>query len=302
MSGNTTYFGIQYPSSSDYVKDGATAIQTVATGFDSAVAIPTYNAQTGTTYTFALSDIGKVVTASNAAASTYTIPPQASVVWVASTTLNVTNLGAGVVTFAGGVGVTVTNTINTLSQYQSAQLIRTGSNAWTVVPSSGLGNAGTVLLNTTTMSAVASQSVNDVFSSAYNNYLLHLNITGSTTLTGVDMRLRVGGVDNSSTNYARSQLLQDSTTVTGSRNTSQTSWTNVTGIISTERTFTQLTVTQPFATLHTGAIADIIESINSGVYQKRSVFGTNVTTSYTGFTLTPSAGTMTGTIAVYGYK
>jgi hypothetical protein len=302
MSGNTTYFGIQYPSSSDYVKDGATAIQTVATGFDSAVAIPTYNAQTGTTYTFALSDIGKVVTASNAAASTYTIPPQASVVWVASTTLNVTNLGAGIVTFAGGVGVTVTNTTNTLSQYQSAQLIRTGSNAWTVVPSSGLGNAGTVLLNTTTMSAVASQSVNDVFSSAYNNYLIHLNITGSTTLTGVDMRLRVGGVDNSSSNYARSQLLQDSTTVTGSRNTGQTSWTNVTGIVSTERTFTQLTVTQPFATLHSGMIGDVIESINSSVYQKRSAWGTNVTTSYTGFTLIPSTGTMTGTIAVYGYK
>ena len=88
MSGNTTYFGIQYPSSSDYVKDGATAIQTVADGFDSAVAIPTYNAQTGTTYTFVLADTSKTVTASNAAASTYTIPPQSSVVWVAGTTLN----------------------------------------------------------------------------------------------------------------------------------------------------------------------------------------------------------------------
>ena len=141
MSGNTTYFGIQYPSSSDYVKDGAVAIQTVADGFDSAVAIPTYNAQTGTTYTFVLADTSKTVTASNAAASIYTIPPQASVVWVADTTLSVTNLGAGVVTFAGGAGVTVTNTAQTLSQYQSAQLIRTGSDAWTVVPTSGIASS-----------------------------------------------------------------------------------------------------------------------------------------------------------------
>jgi len=35
MAGNTTNFNIAYPTSTDYVKDGATAIQTVATGFDS---------------------------------------------------------------------------------------------------------------------------------------------------------------------------------------------------------------------------------------------------------------------------
>ena len=79
MAGTTTYYGISYPTSTDYVKDGATAMQTIATGFDSAVAIPTYNNQTGTTYTFVLADTGKTVTASNASASTYTIPPQSSV-------------------------------------------------------------------------------------------------------------------------------------------------------------------------------------------------------------------------------
>jgi len=49
MAGTTTYFGISYPTSTDLVKDGAANMQTIATGFDSAVAIPTYNAQTGTT-------------------------------------------------------------------------------------------------------------------------------------------------------------------------------------------------------------------------------------------------------------
>lgn len=162
--------------------------------------------------------------------------------------------------------------------------------------------SGLTLINTTSFSAVASQSFNNVFSATYNNYLLHLNITGSTTITGVDMRLRVGGADNSSTIYARSQLLQDQTTVTGSRVTNQTSWQNVMGIVSTERTFTQLNVTQPFATFHSGMVGDVIESINSGVYQKRSVWGTNVTTSFTGFTLFPGLGTMTGTVSVYGYN
>lgn len=99
------------------------------------------NAQTGTAYTFALADGQKLVTASNAAASTYTVPPQSSVAWAADTILRITNLGAGVVTIAGGSGVTVTNTAATLAQYQSANLIRTASDAWTVVPFSGSSRA-----------------------------------------------------------------------------------------------------------------------------------------------------------------
>ena len=140
MAGTTTYLGISYPTSTDYVKDGASAMQTIATGFDTAVAIPNYNAQTGTTYTFALSDIGKVVTANNASSQTYTIPPAASVTWPTNATLEIVNLGAGVVTFAGGSGVTVTNSAQTLAQYQSAALVRTASNAWTVIPFVGGGS------------------------------------------------------------------------------------------------------------------------------------------------------------------
>jgi len=121
--------------------DNTTAIATTAF-VQSKVAIPTYNAQTCTTYTFALADVGKIVTASNASPQTYTIPPQASVTWLADTTLYVLNLGAGVVTFAAGAGVTVTNAVQTLTQYQSARLVRTASDAWTVTPDSGGAGGG----------------------------------------------------------------------------------------------------------------------------------------------------------------
>ena len=104
--------------------------------------IPIYNNQTGTTYTFVLADVGDTVTANNANPQTYTIPPQASVTWLADTTLNVLNLGAGVVTFAAGAGVTVTNAVQTLTQYQSARLVRTASDAWTVTPDSGGAGGG----------------------------------------------------------------------------------------------------------------------------------------------------------------
>ena len=185
MAGTTTYLGITYPTSTDYVKDGATAIQTVATGFDSAVAIPTYNAQTGTTYTFALTDVGKTVTASNASASTYTIPPTASVAWPTGTTLEVTNLGAGVVTFAAGAGVTVTNTAATLAQYASAALIRTGLNAWTVTPRSG-GASGLTLVKAQTIgTTVSSVTVTDAFSATFDNYKIIISDGVGSTNSGI---------------------------------------------------------------------------------------------------------------------
>jgi hypothetical protein len=307
MSGNTTWFGVQYPSSSDYVKDGATAIQTVATGFDSAVAIPTYNAQTGTTYTFVLADTSKTVTASNAAASIYTIPPQASVAWTASTTLNVTNLGAGVVTFAGGAGVTVTNTAQTLAQYQSAQLIRTGTNAWTVVPASGGASAsGLTLINATTFSAVASQSFNDVFSATYDNYVLMMDLS-NTANEVLGLRYRVGGSDNTNATYAYHIQSSNTGATTYSAANANTSTGNF--ISSSEGTNTEkainVTVFAPFLTerTHMNGYHNFSSSSGAAPYYGgilQSAF--TATTSFTGFTVYVATGTMSGRIRVYGVQ
>ena len=109
---------------------------------------PVQNAQTGTSYTFALADTTKTVTASNAAASTYTVPPQSSVVWEDYTTLRILNLGAGVVTLTAGAGVTLNGTA-TVAQYSSATLVRTASNTWTIA---GSGTApGMVLITPTSV-------------------------------------------------------------------------------------------------------------------------------------------------------
>jgi hypothetical protein len=97
------------------------------------------NAQTGTTYTFVLSDNGKVVTASNASAITITIPPASSVAYATGAQLNVIQKGAGQVTFAQGSGVTIRSTGATATapklraQYSSATCIYEGSDVWYVV-------------------------------------------------------------------------------------------------------------------------------------------------------------------------
>jgi hypothetical protein len=166
----------------------------------------------------------------------------------------------------------------------------------------GLPSAGISLINTTTLSAVSSQSFNDVFSATYNNYLIHIQVTGSTTATDVNFRLRVASVDNSSANYSRSSLFQSSTTISGQRVTAQTQWPGIVGAISTDRQYGDLTVFNPFATQFTGAIANTFDLPSGNINQSRRTYGTTVTTSYTGFTIYPTTGTITGTVSVYGYK
>jgi hypothetical protein len=99
------------------------------------------NTQSGTTYTFALSDARRITTATNASGKTFTIPPQTSVTWLANTILRVVNYGAGSLTIAGGSGVTVTNSTTTFGPNEGGSIIRTGSNSWTVVSGGGGGFA-----------------------------------------------------------------------------------------------------------------------------------------------------------------
>ena len=95
-----------------------------------------FNAQTGTTYTLVVGDLNKLVTASNAAAITLTVPPS---VYSANDVVNIQQIGAGQVTFAAGAGVTITSTGATSAapklraQYSSASVICSASNIFTIV-------------------------------------------------------------------------------------------------------------------------------------------------------------------------
>jgi hypothetical protein len=97
------------------------------------------NTQTGTTYTTVLADNGKLVTQANASPITTTIPPNSSVAYPVGAQINVTQFGAGQVTFAQGAGVTIVSTGATASapklraQYSTATAIQTSADNWLVV-------------------------------------------------------------------------------------------------------------------------------------------------------------------------
>jgi hypothetical protein len=161
----TTNFGWETPDDTDLVKDGAAAIRTSLNGVDASFVdlkggttgqvlaknsgtdldfvwteqddtTLSFNAQTGTTYTLVASDLGKLVTTSNASAITVTVPPS---VFSAGNQINVQSIGVGLTTFAQGAGVTITSTGASASapklraRYSACTIICTASNTFTIV-------------------------------------------------------------------------------------------------------------------------------------------------------------------------
>ena len=94
-----------------------------------------FNSQTGTSYTLAAGDVNKLVTASNAAAITITVPAS---VYSANDVINVQQTGAGQVTFTGP-SVTITSNGATSAapklraQYSACSIVCTASNTFTIV-------------------------------------------------------------------------------------------------------------------------------------------------------------------------
>ena len=95
-----------------------------------------FNAQTGVSYSLVVSDQDKLVTLNNASAITLTIP---SATFSAGQTINLQQIGAGQVTFAAAVGVTITSTGATSAapklraQYSACTAICTAANTFTVI-------------------------------------------------------------------------------------------------------------------------------------------------------------------------
>jgi hypothetical protein len=155
---------------------------------------------------------------------------------------------------------------------------------------------GLVLLNTTSFSAVASQSINDVFSTTYNNYKIVVYASADST-RDFQFRLRVSGSDNSTASsylwhrqgsFSSTALLADRT---------DTYW-NI-GASDTAAKFPAIVeLGNPFIAEPTGITAvggrHTLTQVITGYH--------NQSTSYTGFTLFPNAGDITGSVSVYGYS
>jgi hypothetical protein len=150
-------------------------------------------------------------------------------------------------------------------------------------------------------SAVSSVSINDVFSSTYKKYriICKLNAVSNNDST-MRFRLRVSGTDNDSSNYRTGGVFVGLITSLslGSQNAATETFFTFGNANDTSGIFSVIDLDSPFETRVTSFICS-----SAGGYYRLQNGITTVTTSYTGFTLSPSAGTITGgVIQIYGYK
>lgn len=98
-----------------------------------AASIIAINTQTGTTYTLAAGDVGKLVSCSNASSIVVTIP---ATTFAIGDQINIMQYGAGQITFTPAATVTMRSSgtkTKTFGQYAVATLVCIASNEWVLV-------------------------------------------------------------------------------------------------------------------------------------------------------------------------
>jgi hypothetical protein len=165
---------------------------------------------------------------------------------------------------------------------------------------STLENQGLTLIKTESFSAVSSVSVDSVFSATYKNYKIFANINHSSTSTGLALRLRVGGADNSTaSSYTTIQVRGTGSsipvTTPAAANIASVGAISNTLINGIEGAFYS-----PFEATATGFQFNSLNTDGPQIYLNSG--NHNQTVSYDGFTLSVASGNITGSVQVYGIK
>ena len=284
----------------------------------------TINSQTGTSYTTVLTDQGGMVTLNNVSAVAVTIPTNASVAYATGTRIDLLNIGAGTVTVAGAGGVTVNGTL-TIPTNGRVSLLKTATNTWwssaqdaaivttapglaIVTPTSIANTGGSASLSggAVTFTGVTNVSLNGIFSATYDNYRVAVNVTSGSTGGYARLRNRLSGTD-AATNYSYAAVYGTKSTAAGNATfASDSTFADTTSMLGIDFDATVggqafLEVGRPFdtkptyfATPYNKLTASSVTGYIAGMH--------STATSYDGLTLLSSAGTITGTIRVYGYR
>jgi hypothetical protein len=208
--------------------------------------------------------------------------------------------------WSGSAWVSVATEVESLAGFATQSYADNVPGSKLIVPSSvavgsGSGSVGTS--GAVTFSGASSVSLNDVFNASYTNYFVQFNGQQSTSV-GFTMRLRVSSADNTNSTYNNAGVTyfaNNSTTTVGAENA--TSF-NLSGGFTRTGNYT-IQFFEPFNTQYTAYISDAVTSDGTTSVEARRNASSGffeATTSFTGFTLIPASGTITGTIRVYGMK
>jgi hypothetical protein len=269
----TTNYGWTTPDDTALVKDGAAAIRSLGTSVDTT----TKNLNPSTT----LGDIE----------------------YRSSTANTNTRLGIGstgqVLTVSGGVPAwaAVPNEVASQTGNSGKYLTTDGTNtSWgTILPS------GATFISRTSFSASAAVTLDNLFSSTYENYLISAQVYGSSAGAQVRMQGRYGSTTHTGANYQNIffGLNYNSSSLIAMRASSQTYW-NLGEIFTASNSYStyNLTFYRPNASSWLTATGNIYDQNDGDAYSGAASIQNNQT--WGGLYLFPSTGTITGQISIYG--
>ena len=163
---------------------------------------------------------------------------------------------------------------------------------------------GMVLLTTNNFTAVSAINIENIFSATYDTYQIIFNVDTTSTGLQVDVRLRVNGADNTTTNYQRYSMYSSTfdDTLGGNRSINTTLWTEILKLDNAATGTAKVDLYNPFDTKLTRAGHHSVWRFNNLFNQYVSGLYFNATTSFTGISFITNTGNITGRVSVYGLK
>ena len=247
-------------------------------------------------HTLTIADVSTRVIMNSASATTITVNTS---IFGASDIVEILNIGAGVCTITAGTCTVGTSGTLALAQNAGGKLTFISASA-SVFQADGVAAAaasGLTFITGASFSSATAVNVNNCFTSTYRNYAVFLNVDSIGTAGFATMRLRVGGTDNSSSNYywSGTYIVYSNAQVNGEASLGTTTSFNV--AYCNLSTASQILVFDPQTANATMFASQIInKNTNSGHYAGNM----SVTTQFDGFSLV-FATAATGAYKVYGY-
>lgn len=159
---------------------------------------------------------------------------------------------------------------------------------------------GLVHISTVDFSAVALQRLNNVFTSSYDVYEIVINNVTASDFVSIAFRLSSGGTDNTTaSSYTRQRILSTAPSTLNTATFSGDGYFS-NDADTTAPTSMKYTVYGPALAQATGILHQAFVNASSDVLIVTGGYH-SVTSAYDGFSLTPSSGTFSGTVSVYGY-